>query len=163
MPAAKRRSGTCCSLTSTNTENSQAAAWHHTTQYHPEEKTVQIFPLYLFHFSSLGLSLSLPLSLLQWEPTHMAQAGGIESLFSSSVIHHSPLASSAPLETGTSVCLKGVCMGEGCCDDSGGFLSFKPGNRADFRDNSMRVRDEQTLPRAGTWTSSTACTFITLH
>lgn len=54
----------------------------------------------------------------------MAQTGGIESLFSSSVIYHSPLASSAPLETGTSMCLKGWCMGEACCDDFGGFPSF---------------------------------------
>lgn len=53
----------------------------------------------------------------------MAQAGGIESLFSS-VSHHSPLTSSASLETGISVCLKEGCMGEGYCDDSGGFLSF---------------------------------------
>lgn len=52
----------------------------------------------------------------------MAQAAGIESLFSSSVIHHPPLVSSALPDTGTSVCLKEGCMGEGCRDDSGDFF-----------------------------------------
>lgn len=94
----------------------------------------------------------------------MAYAGGIE-LFSSSVIHHSPLASSAPLETGTSVFLKEGCMGEGCCDDTGGFLSFffSMGMKQVFLTTVRELRDEQNLTHACTCTSSTAYTFITLY